>query len=240
MSKATTDAVPTADAPTGRARWVFPLVVAVCALALFAGLSAYLRSVERSVVGAGALSSQLDRDGSLRPLASVRSAVRAMKLVTVEIDTTVTAQAEDESWRGDVSATLKAPARLYYGTDLSGVADSAVSFSPVLSEYVVRVGRPMRIATEVFAEESRPEVQTGWLRLRSRAGEYYLGLARKDLTDRGRAMALSPEESEKVESATREQIAGLVRAIAGRDARVVVVFEEQATAKAVGPGGGQP
>jgi hypothetical protein len=209
------------------------VVVVGTAAAMFIALAAYLRSVERTVVraaaeagAAGPAAAAAGAGEVAPPVAGVRRAVRAMRLVTVQVDTVVASSAADESWRGDVTATLRAPARLYYGTDLSGLGDGAVAYNAVLNEFVVRVPRPVRIATEVYAEEGTPTVRTGWGRLRTRAGEYYLGLARRALTDRARAVVLSPAEHERVERLTREQIAGLVRAIAGEGARVSVVFED--------------
>lgn len=213
--------------PAARRSSGTPLLIALGAIALFIGLAAYLRSVERSIAPAATIATQLQADGSPRPFAGVLRAVRAMKLVTVEIDSTVTATAEDESWRGDVSATLKAPVRFYYGTDLSGLPEGAFSFSPIQNEYVVRVPRPGRLATEVYPEAESPMVQVGWGRFRSRAGEYYIGQARRSLADRARAMTLSATESQKVEDATRDQVAALVRAIAGEQSRVRVIFEDE-------------
>jgi hypothetical protein len=200
-------------------------VAAALAAFLFVGLAAVLRSQQRAVTDPALLSSHLDSTGNLRPVADVAGAVRAMKLVTVHIDTTVAVTKVDTSWRGDVEATVRAPARLLYGTDLSRLGDDAVRVGPLGTSYIVRIPRPQRIATEVFAERDRPDVRTGWLRLRSRAGEYYLGLARRSLHEQARELVLAPEDARMVEEATREQVRDLVRAIVGREASVVVVYE---------------
>lgn len=216
----------TAGAQRGRGRGPGGVLVsAALAAGLFLGLAAVLRWQQERVAGAAAIAGQLDASGNLRPAAEIAGLVRAMKLVTVQIDTTVSAKRTSESWRGDVEATVRAPARLFYGTDLSGLADGAVRASPLLNSYILRVPRPRCIATEVYTELDEPEVKTGWLRLRSRAGEYYLGQARRSLAEEARRLVLAPEDAELVEEATREQIAALVRGLVGDKMAVSVVFE---------------
>jgi hypothetical protein len=158
-------------------------------------------------------------------VAEVASALRAAKLVTVEIDASVRVERGDTSWRGDVSAAVTVPVRLHYGTDLSRLAGEGTAYSPALGAYVVRIPRPERIATEVFSERERAEVEAGGLRLRSRAGEYYLGLARRDAAPAARELVLRPEDAAHVERVTREQVEALVKRLAGPDARVRVIFE---------------
>ena len=109
----------------------------------------------------------------------IATAARALKLVTVELDTTVLSRSSDSSWRGGVSASVQAPAKLAYGTDLSHLEPDDIAFDQLLRSCLVRVPPPRRIATEVFAERERTEVRVGWARFRSLSGEYHLGLARR-------------------------------------------------------------
>ncbi|MDX2131901.1 MAG: DUF4230 domain-containing protein [Planctomycetota bacterium] len=160
--------------------------------------------------------------------ADVARAMRAMKLVTVEIDTTVSVRRGDTSWRGDVAASVEVPVRLAYGTDLSGLAGDAVGVS-VFDGLVVRIPPPQRVATEVFPERERTEVETGWLRMRSRAGEYYLGLARRDAAQAAREMTLRPEDQARVERVTVEQVTALVKSIVGGAVPVKVVVDRGGT-----------
>jgi hypothetical protein len=148
-----------------------------------------------------------------------------MKLVTVEVNTHVESTAEDANWRGDVNARVEAPVRLLYGSDLSKLETGGLSFSPATGAYLVRIPVPERIATEVCTEDD-PVVQVGWMRLRSRAGEYYLGLARRDLYQRACELALSPEDAAMVRRTTREQVEALVKKIVGPRAPVTVTFVE--------------
>jgi hypothetical protein len=214
----------------GKLRRKTGLWALVLGAAVFVGLAAYLHQVEDGLVSAARAQALMDSDKPARPLAEVTQAVRAMKLVTVEIDTKVKVERGDSSWRGDVQATLEVPVRLHYGTDLSKMEMDAIAFSPLLGEhglYTIRIPHPTRLATEVFSEKEAPLVQTGWLRLRSRAGEYYLGQARKDVNDQARELVLLPEDTSKVERTTKEQVAALIRTVVGEKASVSVVFRDE-------------
>ena len=204
-----------------------PLRPAALAAAIFVSLAAVLRWQQDRVASPAALAAHLDSRGDLRPAAEVAALVRAMKLVTVQIDTTVAATRSHESWRGDVHATVRAPARLFYGADLSAIPEGAVRASTLFNSYIIRVPRPRLIAAEVYTERDEAEVAAGWLRLRSRAGEYYLGQARRSLSEQARGIVLSPEDAELVEEATRDQIRALVRGLVG-DAAVIVLFDDEA------------
>src|ERR1051326_974759 len=160
------------------ARRKFSLAIAAAAAAVFVGLSAYMRVLEHGVAARARVDEQLTPAGKARPLAEVARAIQEMKLVTVEVDSKVTAETSHDSWRGDVAAKVEAPVRLLYGTDLSKMSVSAMTISPVNGGVLIRIPRPERISTEVCGDSESIDVTLGWLRLRSRAGEYYLGLAR--------------------------------------------------------------
>lgn len=199
----------------------------LAASGLFVGLAAWMRRAESRVVEQAR--AMATNPTPPRPPADITSALRAMKLTAVEIDTTVKVERGDTSWRGDTSATLEVPVRLSYGTDLSSLEADAAAFSPtgVGGTYVIRVPRPRRISTEVFSEKERAEVETGWLRLRSRAGEYYLGLARRDAAPAARELTLLPDDQAMVDRVTREQVEALVRRLAGERVRARVVFKDE-------------
>lgn len=124
------------------------------------------------------------------------------------------------------------PVRLSFGTDLAKLDATKVGYSTLLpglsgpGAYVIRVPRPTRIATEIFSDQEQAEVRAGGLRLRSRAGEYYLGLARRDAAPAARDLELLPDDAAKVEEITRSQVESLIRKIVGNDAGVHVVFED--------------
>lgn len=189
------------------AGWVF----VACA---FAGvLSWYLRRIEDRVVAQAWVDERSEE--APRPIAEVASAIRRLQLVTVEINSVVEVESSDDSWRGGAKAKVRVPVKLLYGTDLSQMKIDAVSFSPLTGAYVVRVPRPIRIATEVFGTSEETEVQVGWARLRSRAGEFHLGQARKHVSDQARRMVLSPEDARKVADATKEQVGKVIASIVG-------------------------
>lgn len=199
--------------------------VLALAFALAAGLAGWMRSMEREVTRRATLDGTDPGTFPPRPVAEVVSAVAAMKLITVQIDTHVEVASTDTSWRGDVAAKVKVPVRLHYGTDLAAIDASGIAYSPLRGMYILRIPRPTRLSTEIIGAESS-EVETGWLRLRSRAGEYHLGLARKAVADQARRMTLSDADADKVQSTTREQVASLVRSIVGERAMVHVLFKD--------------
>lgn len=196
------------------------------AVGVFLSLAAYMRRLDRRAIAAPAIHDQLTASGAPRPLAQVTRALRQMKLITVEIDSKVTSSAEHQSWRGDVDASVETPVRLLYAVDLSKITSEGLAFSPAGRGYLIRIPPPERVATEVCGSDEHVDVQVGWARLRSRAGEYYLGLARKDLYDRARELMLSPDDARLVRRQTLEQAREVVRKIVGPDAEVTVAFED--------------
>jgi nucleoid-associated protein YgaU len=204
------------------------LVLALSCAAIGAGIGLLAGAWERAGVRAALAEAPVPEE-PLRPEA-VAAAVRAMKLVTVEIDTTVTLRRGDTSWRGDVVADLTVPVRLSYGTDLSSVRGESVGYS-ALDGLVVRIPAPTRLATEVFPEREAATVETGWLRLRSRAGEYYLGIARRDAARAARELQLRPDDQAQVERVTREQVEALLRALTDGRVPVRVVIERAETTR---------
>jgi hypothetical protein len=197
-------------------------------LALFGALAGYLHW-QQSQFAAPSAAEQLATRERPPQLADVRQAVRAMQLVTVTLDTQVTINARDESsWRGDVDATITVPVRLFYGTDFSLARVESLKLGPLVTAYLVRAPEPTRIATEVYPEHEESQVQTGWLRFRSIAGEYALGLARRSIGEEARRMVLRPEDAEMIRDHTRQRLTELVKAIAGEDVTVTVMFEDAA------------
>ncbi len=186
-----------------------------------------MRVLEHAATHDAALGAQLGPGGVLRTPAQICSTVRALKLVTVELTTTVTSRSADQNWRGDVAAAVQAPVKLSYGTDLSGLTEGGVSVSPLVNSCVIRVPAPSRIATEVLGQSETTKVDVGWGRFRSMAGEYYLGIARRDLYEQARAMSLPPADSQRVRDLTREQVAKLARSMLGEQMAVRVVFDDE-------------
>jgi len=195
--------------------------------------------VQEQAVAEVRAGARVNDDRPPRPIAEVTSAVAAMKLVTVQIDTKVRVQRGEESWRGGVRAAIEMPVRLSYGVNLAGLDVSRLGWSPVAMAYVITLPAPTRIATQLMGERVPAELEVGWLRLRSRAGEYYISQARKDAPGAAMALELLPADAERVELTTRNQVRALVRSLVGQDVSVVVRFVEGVgDSLAAGDGGG--
>lgn|SRR6185295_11049515 len=210
----------------------FGAFVVLVAVSLFGLLAAFQKSLESNALRRANLDERAGAGPESR-IVEVTRAVKELKLVTVSIDTRVKVEAKDTSWRGDVVAVVEVPVKLLYGTDLSRLdggsegSGGAIAYNPLTGAYIVRVPMPERIATEVYSTEEKSEVTAGWMRLRSRAGEYYLGLARKQVADQAREMRLSNDDAEKVREATRERVQAMVKRLVGDGKEVVVRVEER-------------
>lgn len=217
-----------------------PSIVAVLlgAVLLAGSLAAYLRWEQERALGGVRLAGEgaaVGPDGKARrpaappQVADVSKAVRAMQLVTVTLDTSVTVRARDESWRGNIDAEIRVPVRLYFGTDFSAASVESIRLGGgrgLVDAYVVRVPEPRRIATETYPELEQARVDAGWMRFRSIGGEEVLGHARRSLGEESRRMVLTLADQAMVRDQTRRRVEDLVRAIAGERASVRVEFVE--------------
>lgn len=211
--------------PTLR-RIPMPVLTALLAAVVFASLWAYMQSLERRALSSPMIRDQILASGRVRPLADVAKVIARMQLVTAEVQTTVQTQMSDENWRGLASATVEAPARILYGIDVSDMNVRSISYGPAESTYLIRIPPPRRMATEVCGDDEKIKVQVGWARLRSIAGEYYLGLARKALYTKARELTLKPEDAARVREMTLTQVQAAVQHLVGRDAAVHVIFDD--------------
>ena len=191
-------------------------VVLACALVL--------RSVERSMLSAAAVDAgQPER----ADLASIELAVRRMELITIALETTATAKASDDSWRGSVEATVCVPVRLLYGVDLArarvertGLASAGIDAvtRAVGERVIITLPEPRRIASEINPR-GLPEtssVDVGWARTRTRAGEYYLGRARQDLPGVVGRLTISDQDAARVRDETAQRVRTLALALVSR------------------------
>lgn len=196
--------------------------------AVFAGLAFVMRSQQGELLSTATIASQFDEEGKLRPLAEVVETTRALKLVTVTVDSRVRTKVADERWRGTASAVVEAPVRYVYGVDLSGLNPDAFRLGKILGIYEITIPQPTRIAAEVDGSNPVEEiVEVTGARLRSRAGEYYLGLARKAIYDEARKSALPRETMDDISTKTREQVENLVRRFVGPSADVRVRYKTE-------------
>ncbi len=196
--------------------------------AIFAGLAVMLHTQQEEVLSTTQLESHLDEEGQLRPLAEVVETTRALKLVTVIVNSRVRTKVKDERWRGSASAVVEAPVRYVYGVDLSGLDPDAIRMGKVLGMYEITIPRPTRIAAEVDGSHPVEElVEVTGTRLKTVSGEYYLGLARKEIFDKARKSDLPEETMNEIYTTTREQVETLVRRFVGPTAQVRVKFKDQ-------------
>lgn len=171
-----------------------------------------------------------------QPPATIRVArhLASMQLVTSTIDAVVSVERIDESWRGNVSATVQVPVRYRFATDLSRLDSSHVRLYDDTALCLVDIPPPSRLSVEV-GDPSAEDVHVGWLRTRSRAGEFYLAMARKDAAAAARARELTADEDARIRDDTRAQVASLVRSIMGDNTKVLVRFEDQPTESTPSP-----
>jgi hypothetical protein len=211
--------------PGARSRrfWILLLLIAGGVSAAFA---VFTQRQERAARLAAAELERQTEQARRESVAQVGQTLRAMKLITVEVKSTVESASTDESWRGDVHASVRAPVTYYYGVDLSHLGPEAVRRDPLTGTYTIRVPRPVRLATEVLGADELTSVRVSGTRFRDLAGEYYLGLARIGLYDRAREARLGEVDRRRLDETTRAQVAGLIRALAGRDARVDVEYAQ--------------
>jgi hypothetical protein len=212
-----------------------PLFAGLVALAVVGGalLMAWERQqsrleAERAVEAAAA--ARAERLG-LPQLAQIRRALEAMQLLTVVLETQVSSTSKDESWRGDVTATVRSRARLLYGVDLSTATVERESMGP-LEKLILTVPPPRRMASELVDTPAgdpaaTPEVALGWLRFRTRAGEYQVGEARRMLPAAVAAMTLSPRDAEMVRDQSADRLKQMVRLFVGPEVFVEVRFVER-------------
>ena len=144
-----------------------------------------------------------------------------------EVRTSVTSESTDVSLRGDVKATVTAPVRLLFATDLSRLDASAITFSPIHALYLVHIPPPRRIAAEVLSQFEDAKVVTGWMRSRATDGEYHLGLARRDLNLRAQALTPDADQLRSIRQGAKDQVQALVRKIVGDRAVVTVLFSDE-------------
>jgi len=149
---------------------------------------------------------------------------RSMQLVTSTIDARVEVSRNHASWRGGVHAQVDIPVRYHYATDLSKLDPSSVTITSLTGACVIWILKPTRLSVELFPRDERTSVDVGWLRSRSRAGEYYLGQARKDAYDAANSRVLTPDEQATILEDARAQVAALIRSILGDRSLVLVRF----------------
>jgi hypothetical protein len=202
-------------------------------LAVFVPLAVFMRATQQEAIQQGVAAMQTDPDVTRR-IAQVRSAVAALKLITVEIDTTVQVSRGDENWRGSIQATVEVPVRLRYGVNLAEIGKDDVVHSTLgggpAGLLVISLPQPTLLGTEVFTEHERTSIISKGIRFKSMSGEHFLGLARRDAAAAARALLLRPEDAARVRDITVKQVQELVHRFFGSDIETQVRFAFEASA----------
>jgi len=154
----------------------------------------------------------------------IAGAVKQLRIVTSVIDSRLIVRASDDNWRGEASATIEVPVRAHFGVDLATLPDDAIRRGPDGATLVLRVPKPRRLSVEVRPEIGKPQVQVGWGRWKSWAGEQMLADARKRAVDEAQHFIADADEMKRVRAQAAEQIESLVKRIAGPDVKVRVEF----------------
>ncbi len=205
------------------------LLGTVALLAL--GISAYeshLANLEADRAADAAAAAEARARG-LPQFAEIQRAFNVMQLITVVLETKVTSTSADESWRGDVIASVQSRARLLYGVDLAAATLERDSVG-ILDRLTIRLAQPRKLASELIGSsapgDEAPEVELGWLRFRTRAGEYHVGEARRMLPQAVALMKLSTRDSEMVREQTADRVRSLARMFVAPQVLIRVEFEE--------------
>ncbi len=223
-SKTGAESASTQPAAGGRGGRGSVLPAIVFAGFVFAGLGLMMWAQQQQRLNESPIEAPLDEQGRLRPLANVREAVRAMELVTMRVHGTVTKTVRDKRWRGTAEATIEAPVTYLYGVDLSKLAEQDVCFEPFSRTWMIRIPEPKRLAVVVNPAAGEDHVRVTGTRLRSRAGEYMLSLARRDLYQEACRTTLPADELAEIRDESRRRVEELAETMCGDDVRVAVAF----------------
>lgn len=206
------------------ARPLQPGVTALVAIGLFAGIVLHDRWLADSARDAARVwVPGNDREGTWGEPDEALKALRALRLVTVEMHAPVRVACRDENWRGVAEAMIEAPTRLLFGVDLSGLSRSSLSFGDH-GLVLVTIPRPSLQAIELDMSRPREEVTVSGLRLRSRSGVSQLSRARLEIYEAAQRLALTSETERLVAETTLAQVAALFRDTLGEKRSVIVQY----------------
>ena len=183
-----------------RLRKIDWLALLILAIALAMPMVVFRLAKEKSA-------SQKSQQSSPPPTAQVLSVTRELKLLTVSIESTVTTTKTDESWRGDASATIKAPVKYHFGVDLSQITDPNLSYNPLTQTQTLSIPPPTLVAIEVDGSHPITErIDVTGLRFKKLSGAEQLNLAQKSLYDAARKQTLPQKDLDQIRLATRTQL----------------------------------
>ncbi len=203
------------------------IAFAIAALALLLAFASVIYTARRDAVRQAAVARLMTERNIINP-ADVAASLRVMKLITVQINTSVRVERKVESMiLGDASVAVQTPVVVSYGTDLSTLTDNGVRLETAGNKTIIRVTipRPTRQAVEVFADAQQTTVNKGWRRFVWWSGDDEANAAKAQIPLEARALELLPTDRAKIEADTRAQVRRLVQAIAGSRDEVIVDFK---------------
>ncbi|MFN7315012.1 MAG: DUF4230 domain-containing protein [Phycisphaerae bacterium] len=203
------------------------IAFAIAALALLLAFASVIYTARRESIRDAAVARLMTERNVINP-ADVAARLRVMKLITVQITTSVRVEKKVESMiLGDATVAVQTPVVVSYGTDLSSLANDGVRIDKQGDTTIIRVTipRPTRQAVEVFADAQQTTVNKGWRRFVWWSGDDEANAAKAQIPLEARALELLPADREKIEADTREQVRRLVEALTGSQGEVIVDFK---------------
>lgn len=155
----------------------------------------------------------------------VTDAVRSLKLITWQFDTTISAETVSDKWYGNAIASVRAPVRYQYGVNLENVRRADIFVDS--DGYTFIVPPPERVSVEVNLAELNQTLQVSGARWKGQ-NQDQIDQARKALADLAQQTQLSPDDVARLREVSRQQIETMLRNVtgAGSSARISVRFAE--------------
>lgn len=202
------------------------ITLAIAAFALLLAFASVIYTARREGIRDAAVARLMTERNVINP-ADVAARLRVMKLITVQITTSVRVEKKVESMLlGDATVAVQTPVVVSYGTDLSSLAEDGVRIDKQGERAIirVRVPQPARMAVEVFADAQQTTINKSWRRFVWWSADDEVNAAKAQIPLEARALELLPTDRAKVEEDTRQQLSRLIEAITGFDADVIVEF----------------
>jgi hypothetical protein len=155
----------------------------------------------------------------------VTNAVRSLKLVTWQFETTINAESMSDKWYGNAVASVRAPVRYQYGVNLENMRREDIFVDT--AGYTFIVPAPERISVEVNLAELNQTLQVSGARWKGQ-NQDQIDQARRRLADLAQTTQLSPADVTRLRDVSRKQVEQMLRNVIGADpsARVTVRFAE--------------
>lgn len=203
--------------------WQQALLVTLTAI-LAGGAAYWWATPEASPVTPTAATPTTQPAVSLPPVATITESARKLELITWEFATTVTARRVSDRWYGDVVADVRGPVTYKYGVDLATLRSDSILFDQLRDQYVFLVQAPRRLAVEFDLAAMEQSLETSGVRVSS-LNQGKLEDARKDLAAQIETLELSPQDQQRLNDISREQLEAHLARVTGKPVRVRFVAD---------------